>query len=191
METRIIISIVALLLGLLYFLYPKVINYYFRRPKLIVNSKISAFQSFIRHSQKNEPNGIFNEPEINNIYKMEWMITLNIFNRTEEPAYNIVLMQHKDAVFLPIKKNIKEGRVLTKHGETNISYEYSKIIESPQMNVKMHRKTMPKEFEGLSILCQYENKYGKLFYSEYDIQTDKTKFPKMKCKNLKQWQQYN
>ena len=69
MDLTTIFTIITIVLGITYFVGPKVYNYFYKRPKLIVeiepNKGITSSQTFLSFSTKN-PTGVpVNTPEGN------------------------------------------------------------------------------------------------------------------------------
>lgn len=150
METKTLLKIVALILGLLYFALPKIYNYYFKRPKLVVviepNKGITNSQTFIRFSSKNPVGVPVNTPEGIGIYEFEWKFNLIIRNYSEVNAFNIKMCQHKNN-YLNFKKNINPNKTLKAHEEETIPLIFNKVVETKLKDRGSHFSKRPSEFE--------------------------------------------
>ncbi|QCX37335.1 hypothetical protein FF125_02360 [Aureibaculum algae] len=191
MDTKILLAIVALILGLLYFALPKIYNYYLKRPKLVVdiepNKGITSSQKFIRHSSKNPVGVPVNTPEGISIYEFEWKFDLTIRNNSEVNAFNIKMCQRKNSDYLNFKKNINPNKALKAHEEETIPFIFSKVVETKHKDRESHFTKRPSEFKDLMLLLEYENEYGQKFYSRYYFNTDKTDYKKTSETELKYW----
>lgn len=191
MDGKLIIGIVAILLGLVYFLVPRIYKYYFERPKLVIeiehNKGITSSQTFIRHSTKNPLGVPVNRPDGISIYKFEWKFDLTVRNNSEVNAFNVKMCQRKNSDYLIFKKNINPNKALKTHEEEIIPFAFSKIVETKHKDRESHFSKRPKEFKNLMLLLEYENEYGVKFYSRYYFNTDKTDFKKTSKTELKYW----
>ncbi|WP_339725528.1 hypothetical protein [Maribacter stanieri] len=191
MEKGAIIAIVALILGLAYFALPKIYRYFYKRPRLVVeiepNKGLTSSQRFIRYSSKN-PVGIpVNTPEGISIYEFEWKFDLTVRNNSEVNAFNIKMCQRKKSNYLNFKKNINPNKALKAHEEETIPFIFSKVVETKHKDRESHFPKRPSEFKDLMLLLEYENEFGRKFYSRYYFNTDKTEYKKTPKTELKYW----
>jgi hypothetical protein len=191
MDGKLIIGIVALILGLIYFVVPRIYRYYFKRPKLVVevepNKGITSSQRFIRYSPKNPVGVPVNTPEGISIYEFEWKFDLTVRNNSEVNVFNIKMCQRKNSDYLTFKKNINPNKALKAHEEETIPFTFSKVVETKHKDRESHFPRRPTEFKDLMLLLEYENEYVVKFYSRYYFNTDKTDYKKTPKTELKYW----
>ena len=191
MDIKMIITIIALFLGLIYFVVPRVYKYYFKRPKLVVeiapNKGITKSQIFIGHSSKNPVGVPVNTPEGITIYKFEWKFNLTIRNNSEVNAFNIKMCQRENSNYLTFKKTINPNKALKSHEEETVPFTFSKIVETKHKDRESHFPKKPTEFKDLMLLLEYKNEYGLKFYSRYYFNTDKTEYKKTSKMELTHW----
>ena len=118
MDIKILLTIIALILGIVYFAIPRIYKYYFKRPKLIVeiepNKGLTSSQTFIRFSSKNPVGVPVNTPEGISIYEFEWKFDLIVRNNSEVNAFKIKMCQHKNSNYLTFKKSINPNTINVK-----------------------------------------------------------------------------
>jgi hypothetical protein len=191
MDIKILLTIIALILGIVYFAIPRIYKYYFKRPKLIVeiepNKGLTSSQTFIRFSSKNPVGVPVNTPEGISIYEFEWKFDLIVRNNSEVNAFKIKMCQHKNSNYLTFKKSINPNKALKAHESEIIPFIFSKVVETKQKDRASHFPKVPNEFKDLMLHLEYENEFGTKFYSRYYFNTNETKFNKVSKSELKFW----
>ncbi|MFD2564801.1 hypothetical protein [Aquimarina rubra] len=186
-----IISFFILLGGLIYFLYPRYEAYFVKRPKLVIeissNEGFTKLSKFIRYHPDTDRTKPVNRPEVIKIYRLEWRFDLTIRNNSEINAFTVKMLQHRNLMNLSFNKEINPQKSLKSHQEEIIPFQFIKTIESTDAEFESHYTNIPSDFKDLMLLLEYENQYGKKFYSRYFFNTDSTKFIKVKKTELKYW----
>ena len=192
MNTMVIVGLVGLLLGLLYFLYPRIADIYFKRPKIVLeldeNVGISRSSSHLGYSPSNDRGLPVNRPEAISIYELEWKFNLTIRNNSEINAFDLRLMQHKNLLNLDFKSKINPNKALKAHEEIVIPLVFKKTIQCMHKDRNKHYTQGPSDFQNLMLLLEYSNQHGKKFYSRYYFNNDVSKLVSISIKELQFWQ---
>ena len=191
MDIKVFLTIIALILGIAYFVIPRIYKYYFKRPKLVVeiepNKGLQSSQTFIGHSSKN-PVGIpVNTPEGISVYEFEWKFNLIVRNNSEVNAFNIKMCQHKNSNYLTFKKSINPNKALKAHENETMPFVFSKVVETKHKDRASYFPRTPHEFKNLMLHLEYENEFGTKFFSRYYFNTNETKYDKIPKSELKYW----
>lgn len=151
------------------------------------NRGITSSQRHLGYSEKNDFTQAVNIPDAISIYKFEWKFDLTIINNSEINAFNTVLLQHTNLQNLVFNKNINSNRALKAHEDETLPFVFSKIVETAHKVREKHFTKRPAEFKNLMLLLEYENQYGRKFYSRYYFNTDKTELTKINASERKYW----
>lgn len=191
MNAIVVVGIIGLILGLGYFLYPRILNYYFKRPKIVLelneNIGITRSSSHLGYSTLNDRSLPVNRPEAISIYELEWKFNLTVRNNSEVNGFNLRLMQHKNLMNLNFKSKINPNKALKAHEEIVIPLVFSKTIQCMHKDLNQHYTVRPSDFTDLMLLMEYSNEHGKKFYSRYYFNDDVSKLVFISKKELQFW----
>lgn len=191
MEASTILAILALIAGLISFGYPRIEIYFIKRPKLVVeinpNKGFTRSSSFIDYHPDTDRTKPVNRPETIRIYELLWKFDLVIRNNSEINAFNVKMLQHKNATKLAFNASINPQKSLKTHEEVIIPFQFTKVIQSTTQEFPLHYTQNPSDFKDLMLLLEYENEFGRKFYSRYFFNTDKSKFYKTRKSELIYW----
>lgn len=184
------LPIIAITCGLIYFLYPRIENYFVTRPKLIIeieeNQGITSRQNLLRYSSKNPP--ISEGPdEMWYVYEFEWLFNLIVRNNSEINAYEIKLMQKNGAPNVVFQREINFQKALKSHEEIELPFKISTIVECQGKDRENIFGSQPDVFKNLMVLLEYKNPKGRNFHSAYSFNTNKTDLKRRQSYEL----QYN
>lgn len=182
------IPIITGLLAFLYFIYPRLENYFKKRPKLIVeikeNQGITSRQNFIGLSNKN-PRISEGPDEMWYIYEFEWLFNLIIRNNSEINAYEIILFQKNDAPKIEFQKNINIQKAMKAHEEIELPFKISTRIECQGKDRERIFENQADIFKILSVMLTYKNPQNRNFFTTFFFDNRKNDFRKLQSYEIK------
>lgn len=184
------IAAASIILGILYFAYPRLENYYKLRPNLIIeiepNMGITRSQTPLKISSKNTP-GPTDIGDIWRVYKFEWNFDLTVRNNSEINAYSIKLLQHKNQQHIEFREKINFNKALRSQEEIILPFKVTTIKDVQGKDLDKVFKNRPESFDDLMILFEYKNPKDRKFYSRYYFNTDSVSFERMKESELQKY----
>jgi hypothetical protein len=184
------VPILAIILAFIYFIYPRLENYFRKRPKLIVeiepNKGITSQQNLKGYSDKNPP--ISEDPdEMWYIYEFEWLFNLIIRNNSEITAYDIKMLQKNDAPKIEFQKTINFQKAMKAHEEIELPFKISTIIECQGKEREFLFDNQAGIFKTLKILLEYKNPQNREFYSTFSFKEKKTNLNRIQSYEKNYW----
>jgi len=184
MTGQIIAVLTVGFLGLIYFLYPRIEEKYFKRPKLILeikpNEGITSSQTNLGATTKNRTDGVPVFPnEIWYLYEFEWRFNLILRNNSEVNAYDIKLLQNKNQPTMDFKEQINFDKALLAHQEITLPFRANTVVEIQGKDREEHFSNTPKAFQDLMISFEYKNPNDRIFHSRYYFNTNKISFDRI------------
>lgn len=184
------IPIFAIILAFLYFIYPRLENYFKKRPKLIVevepNQGITSKQNFLGYSSKNPP--ISEGPdEMWYIYEFEWLFNLIIRNNSEINAYDIKLFQKNNAPKIEFQKNINIQKAMKAHEEIELPFKISTTIECQGKEREKFFENQAGIFKTLTVMLEYKNPQNREFYTTFSFNEKRNDFKRLQSYEVKHY----
>ena len=180
----------AIILGFLYFIYPRIETIFKKRPKLIVEIEpregITSTQRLIGYSNKN-PKISEGPDEMWYNYEFEWLFNLVVRNNSEINAYDIKLLQKNDAPRIEFRKTINFQKAMKAHEEIELPFKIYKIIECQGKDRERLFENQADIFKTLFILLEYKNPAKREFYSTFSFDDKKTTFKRIQSYVVKHY----
>ena len=184
------VPIIAIILAFLYFIYPRLENYFRKRPKLVVeikpNEGISSRQNLKGYSSKN-PSISEGPEEMWYIYEFESLFNLIIRNNSEINAYDIKMLQKNNAPKIEFQKAINFQKAMKAHEEIELPFKISTIIECQGKEREFLFNNQAEMFKTLNILLEYKNPQNREFYSIFSFNDEKTSFSRIQSYEKHCW----
>lgn len=186
-----ILTIIAIVVGAFYFLYPRYEQLHLHRPKLLVD--LAPGKGFTKScwveglSAKNPPTIIAGSQDTWYIYKLSWEFDLVVRNNSEFNAYEVKLLQHKNKPQIKFRNKINFNKALGSQEEIVLPFTIHKYVECQVKDRGNHYKDKPDLLKDLMIVFDYKNPKGKTFQSRYFFNTDKTDYRKIPKAELKEY----
>ena len=182
------VPIIALIFGLVYFLFPRIENYY-KRPLLIIelepNDGITKIQTPLGLSSKNQNKQTNDPDEFLYNYEFEWKFNLIIRNNSENNAYDIKTLQKNNMPKIEFQKKINFQKALKAHEELNLPFKIVTIVEVLGKDREEIFDNDPNIFKDLSISLEYKNYKKNIFFSTFNFNDSSTSHKKILNYELK------
>ena len=176
------IPIIALIFGIVYFLYPRIENYY-KRPLLVVEIEpkdgITKTQSPLGLSSKNLNKETNNPDELLYVYEFEWRFNSIVRNNSENNAYDIKILQKNDMPKIGFQEKINFQKALKAHDELNLPVKIVSIVEVLGKDREEIFENDPKIFKDLSISLEYKNDKKNIFFSTFNFNDKSNNYKKI------------